>query len=193
MTKILPFLFLDLETTGLDPYGQQIIEIAAGTVDQDFEIVEFFEAVIFTALGEACWEPPAAAIHRASGLMEEVKRGKLISSVCGDFLQWLDWVMVNQEIDRLNLAGNSIHFDRGFLNVHMPEVLPRLTHRHLDVSSFRLLGQAIDVPEFKADRPHRARADLERTLAELAHYRKELGNHYRLSYDTAINTLREIK
>jgi oligoribonuclease len=39
------------------------------------------------------------------------------------------------------LAGNSVHVDRMFLNKHMPEVVSYLSYRIVDVSSIKELAR----------------------------------------------------
>jgi oligoribonuclease len=77
------------------------------------------------------------------------------------------------------MAGNSVHFDRKFLEAQMPEVLDYVNYRLLDVSTLKVLCMAT-IPGAKTweaargDPAHTPLKDLEASLSELAHWRKEL-------------------
>ena len=71
------------------------------------------------------------------------------------------------------LAGNSVHFDRGFIREHLIELDPLLSHRHFDVSVLReltpLWWETLELPMQK--KFHRAMPDVEQAL-ELARFFK---------------------
>jgi oligoribonuclease len=75
----------------------------------------------------------------------------------------------------LHLAGNSVHFDRGFLARYWPGIASLFHHRHLDVSSIRMLGERVtSAPQLAVEKPHRAMQDVRRSIAELRHWRDAL-------------------
>lgn len=77
-------------------------------------------------------------------------------------------------IDRPQLAGNSIHFDRGFMKVHLPQAEAELHYRMIDVSSMdelaRRVWKATHDARPKANDAHRAMSDVERSLALTRYY-----------------------
>ena len=72
------------------------------------------------------------------------------------------------------LAGSSVHFDRSFLAEALPELLPRMSHRVLDVSTLKVIAKLWrpELEGFRMGRPpaHRVIEDLEASMAELRHW-----------------------
>ena len=169
MSEPVDFLFLDLETTGLDPTRCAIIEVAAVLTKPNLVPYASFERLVYPAAG-ACWEEVAAGMHAKGDLLRQLfdHRLYLPAGVEADFTFWLKEQLGET---KAHLAGNSVHFDRGFLKQHMPLVLKHLTHRHLDVTSVRLAAVAAGCPEMpKREVAHRAMADIDASLDELRHY-----------------------
>ena len=113
-------------------------------------------------------------MHARSGLLDAVwqrgeSRGR-VSAALYDFI--LRTVPGGAQ---LHLAGNSVHFDRGFLRAYFPNVEARFHHRHLDVSSLRLAGEVFtEAPALGGEKPHRAMADVLHSIQELHHWRDAL-------------------
>lgn len=160
------FLFLDLETTGLDPQRCHVIEVACVLTRDDFVPYAEFEAIVRPP-PSSVWQQEALDMHKASGLERLTHSG--ISSYMVS-VQLDEFLRTHLDGRRANLAGNSVHFDRGFLE-HWPNVFCHLTHRHLDVSSLRLLGEALGLPKLESgEKPHRAMADVRHSLRELRYW-----------------------
>jgi oligoribonuclease len=74
------------------------------------------------------------------------------------------------------MAGNSIYFDRKFLNIWMPKLEKLFHHRMLDVSAFQSWLERVDeklVPEkYQA---HRAVPDCQESIRQLKQYTTMLG------------------
>ena len=165
-------VFLDFETTGLNPVTCEPIEVAAVVTDDAFEELGAFESLICPP--EDCvWESLAWEMHDRSGLAKLAEQDGRPPFYVGQDL----YAFLVPFADRgpLHLAGNSVHFDRGFLRVDMPRVERLFHHRHLDVSSVRMLGERVtSAPQLGGDKPHRAMADVRRSIAELKHWAKAL-------------------
>lgn len=168
--------FLDFETTGLDSRaGAEPIEVAALVTDDRLNELGRFESLIAPTCAFDLWDRVALEMHTASGLRglclgHGADRG-LVAADFGGFLA--DTVPASAP---LHLAGNSVHFDRGFLSVYFPEIERRFHHRHLDVSSLRIAAEVFEAaPAFGGDKPHRAMADVRRSIEELRHWRRALG------------------
>ena len=71
--------------------------------------------------------------------------------------------------DRPTLAGRSVHFDLGFLRVHMPRVAARLSHRVLDVSAVELFCRSQGMSKLPKALGHRAKDDV---LESMEHLRR---------------------
>jgi oligoribonuclease len=94
-----------------------------------------------------------------------------------------DWLTENGvEPEKLELTGNSISFDKGFLYEHMPRVLDWFHYRIVDISTLKVLARKWNTPLAKyleESRPkststHRALPDLYDSIFELKFYRESL-------------------
>lgn len=62
--------------------------------------------------------------------------------------------------DKPTLAGASVHFDLGFLRVHMPRLARELSHRVYDVSAVALFCRSLGMPKLPKAEAHRAMPDV---------------------------------
>jgi oligoribonuclease len=160
------FAFLDFETTGLDETVCAPIEVAVVVTDEQLVELGSCESLIIPVPG-CVWDtvPDVRALHERSGLAGEASRyGVGVVTVEG----WLSERLAEfREPDTtLHLAGNSVHFDRRFLKRYFPAVETLLHHRHLDVSSVRMLAEAAGHPPLNGEKPHRAMADVRESLED---------------------------
>lgn len=149
-------VFVDLETTGLDPRRHGIVEIAMVITTPDLEEIYAFTDVVMWH-GE--WSLEARAMHEASGLLDE--EAATMAEAEPVILRRLD--QHGFAPGTALLAGSSVHFDRGFINAHMPAFAARLHYRHFDVSMIREAIRRWVDPDFDRDRPepkHRAYPDV---------------------------------
>jgi oligoribonuclease len=171
-------VWLDLETTGLEPLGGRILEAAyAITTIDDLETpLKRFSSVISAGDWENLASREAVAMHNASGLAGALKRPR-------SHVPLIDFEsIICQNIDKVydeaslyttplfHLAGSSIHFDRRWIRHYMPALETRLHYRMLDVSALRLMfgDQGLSTREST----HRAASDVDRSIAMLSHYRQ---------------------
>ena len=173
-------IWADLETGGLNPRAEQILEIAlVATVGPDFEASgHVFTCLVkpkrvgdlYTQVGS--W---ANEQHTKSGLIAEAEqKGISETQAEQDVLAWLKGRQRPGE--RFVLAGSSVHFDMEFLRVRMPLVAKLFTHRLLDVSALKLArniqtGRPLDegflTTEKEDNARHRALDDIESTLRSM--------------------------
>lgn len=166
-------IWLDLETTGLDPREGEILEIAVFATDLAGNEVQSPLEQVFTHVREDIlvqMDDYVLDMHLGSGLLEKVwadTRGPYYDSTRHSPARRqrdAAWRSVEGWFNRLpgrpknrHLAGNSIHFDRGWLAAKKPDLLRMVSHRMLDVSSF-LIVDPQKRPE-GAQVEHRALAD----------------------------------
>ena len=155
-------LWLDLETSGLDPTRHDILEIAFKMEG----IAQFERVVHVTDFDEMDFE--AAKMHKGTGLLSDCLMSK---HSIDDVRIAVDTAVRRCPDHTIHLAGNSVHFDRDFIRVNFKTLHARLHYRHLDVSVFQLRDIAKGVEPFNPPKVHRAMPDVERSIAIWEHYR----------------------
>ena len=168
-------LWIDLETTGLDPSDCHILQVGC---------------ILSTMKAEVCYELPQLILycdksvienmdewckktHTRSGLVEHV----LISNMTVEQAEQQICMHLNNYVrvqDKVYLAGNSVHFDRSFIQRWMPRLAQRLSHRIVDVSSFALVCKNLNprVYEFRPVKSHvhTALVDIRESIREYQYY-----------------------
>lgn len=154
-------LWLDLETTGLDPQRCDILEVACALADgaTPLDLGPRFHRVLHFPRG---WHADARDMHTASGLLDECDASRVS---CREAERDLLELIPDDPDDRPILAGSSIHFDMGFLRVHMPTLAKRLHYRLYDVTAIKLFAQSLGMPPLPKAGAHRAVADIEKSVA----------------------------
>ncbi len=170
-------VWIDCEMTGLDLKKDALIEIAALVTDGDLNILGQGVDVVIHADDDALANMPevVVAMHTASGLTEEVR----VSTVTMREAEELVLAYIREHVPdpkTAPLAGNSIGTDRGFISRDMAELDEYLHYRMIDVSSIKELCRRW-YPRIYFAQPakgmaHRALADIEESIRELAYYRR---------------------
>lgn len=157
-------LWVDLEMTGLDPYTQRIIEVAAIVTDFEFNEVAKYEAIIHQEedVLEKAEDWPKANMQK---LFKEVRKSKTSEEqVVTDLL---DLIHDHFPEEAVILAGNSIHNDRRFIRNWWPNIEGHLHYRMLDVSTFKIWLQGTKGVSFEKSEEHRALGDIRESISEL--------------------------
>lgn len=179
-------VWLDLETTGLNPHRCSIIQMGIVITDNDLNEVDAAEWTIIPP-GPAHWiewEDGAQRMHEATGLYAKIM-GRGLPPASGALFEAM--ALLDRHFPagfRPMLAGNSVHFDWRFLAYSndgvFADLARRFFHRHYDASAVmewarRTMGVT---PRWSrpvgAQRPHTALADLRETLADLRLLREDM-------------------
>lgn len=171
-------IVVDLETTGGDRARDVILEIGAVALNDQFEELDAFTAVIGGWATDTLREdavPVVQEMHDKNGLWEAVDESDCrIGTIAVRFAEWLDTF---EKVDgKLALAGSGVlHFDRDFLNRDFPEAMKRFTYWGLDVGPMRRLARYALRDDLTLDeeagKPHRALPDARHHADELRFYR----------------------
>lgn len=153
-------IWLDLETTGLDPTTDQILEICAYIADfnNPFEAKRLYHAV-FNCTDMSKVSPIVREMHARNGLWSEC----IVSEKwVGDAVDQVLIAMLPKGDGKLVLAGFSVHFDLSFIRVHLKRFAYHLSHRVYDVSAVKLFCRSLGMPENETpkEEAHRAEADV---------------------------------
>lgn len=165
------FFFLDLETTGLDSREYKILEVAAIVTDNKLNILEEFSTPVkASAYDLSLMDDWCKTTHTQSRLLSDIEE-------CGMGLGDVEIMLQRLKrkhfpVNKPSLAGNSIHFDKRFIDDHMPNFSKELSHRLIDVSSFMGaldLYHGFKLPK-KGEVAHRALADIKQSIEYLKEY-----------------------
>jgi oligoribonuclease len=170
-------VWIDLEMTGLKPDTDVIIEMATIVTDADLDVVAEGPVIAIhqpDSMLEAMddWNKRT---HGASGLITRVRESKWTTAMAER--RTLEFLTVLVEANSSPMCGNSICQDRRFLARHMPTLEKFFHYRNLDVSTLKELARRwapSTLSGFAKQGEHKALADIQESIRELAYYREQL-------------------
>lgn len=188
--------FTDLETTGLVAHDCAVLEVGCVVTDDALNEVARFARVVYNHQApylrmidptddgqvEAAHkvtgiEPVVIKMHAATGLWAEcVGNSSTIDVVDEEFTAFLE-----EHARGAQLAGNTISFDRAFLQVHCPFAHKVLHYRNFDCSTLNEFARRF-YPQVYEGRPklekvaHRSLADVHDSIGLARYYRGRLGD-----------------
>ncbi len=168
-------IWIDLEMTGLDPFRDQILEIATLVTDARLNVMAEGPVIAirqpdYILQGMDEWNTNQ---HGKSGLIERVR-----ASAYDEQQAERDTVAFLEQYVPAGVSpmcGNSICQDRRFLARCMPKLEAFFHYRNLDVSSLKELARRwmpAMAAEFVKESQHLAMSDIQDSIAELQFYRQ---------------------
>lgn len=165
--------WIDLETTGIDPKIDQILEAGIIITPDDLGKILVEVSTVIRPKEPVTMRLDALRVHAASGLLAELEKGRDLA-VAEDFLLAAisAYVPVPSTAQKLRIAGYNPQFDRSFLYEHMPRLLRAFHYRSVDVATLTWAHQrwtkedAREKPtSFEAgEMKHRALDDIRQTI-----------------------------
>ena len=174
MTELI--MWIDAETSGLDPDVHDLLEVASILTDMNGNVLSTrpFHALVkphslSQVLSNA--EDSAHAMHHQSGLWIDLWNAESVNlnSIEDEFVVWLNDHVESDDV--IYFGGNSITLDRRFVNINMPRIYERLSHRSVDVTSIALFMKA---DPSSRRRRHRALCDVLDSIEEYRILRQSL-------------------
>lgn len=168
--------WIDIETTGLNPARDRILQAAIVITDtellpvrQPLELVLHRSPTILNLMPDHVRE-----MHARTGLLDRVAASQLRPEAA--YSEMFTYVRDNTVgAPQVILAGSSVHFDRAFIAQWVPRLAALLHYRHLDVSALKHLAQWWGYPPFKPrGTSHLALDDIKNSIAELEFYRSTM-------------------
>lgn len=170
-------LWVDLETTGLEPEGGHILEIALLETDFAYPFVPRGEVMHVVLQPGEGWNPfmldeKVFDMHSRSGLLSEVKKSSYsphhIDRVLNQASNGWHYSISAENKNRLLLAGATVSFDKRWLAAKAggnSSFWRHLSHQVFDASCIMnyCLSRGMPKPE-RSESNHRAREDLLRSI-----------------------------
>lgn len=167
--------WIDIETTGLDPHYDKILEIGFVITDLDMNILSKNSWVVLNKLSDTF-------IHNMDDIVSDMHEKNKLFEECNSLGVARPWHQIEDEIkfwlmgngaNQQPLCGSSVAFDRGFLKAQAPELDLFFHYRSIDISSLKELCKRYN-PVLYAQvdsstsrrKLHRAIPDIEDTISE---------------------------
>jgi oligoribonuclease len=130
-------VWVDLETTGLDPGECAIAEVAVVIANENLREIEAYSTPVHVhGMYLDSMDPFVRGMHVQSGLIHELAGAPYADQVQAKLVDLLK-AYTDTDREKPPLCGSSVHFDRAFLKCHMPKFEACLSYRHVDISSFK--------------------------------------------------------
>lgn len=150
-------VWVDVETTGLDPRTNELLEFAVVLTDERGKVIDSMETIIVPSASPDIDRLRDAVpgvvrdMHDRSHLWDDLRNSDPASWNHDEATREL-YHFFNKHLYRkpkFPLAGSTVSFDRSFLSLYFPELIAQFFgHRHIDVSSLIEIARITD-PNFE--------------------------------------------
>lgn len=161
-------IVIDLETTGLHPANDHILEIAAVTIDDALNETGSYTSVIHASPKQLTrMNEYVTAMHISNGLLPEVREAtKSLADVDAQIYGFLTARGITEK--SAIIMGSSCRLDLYMIELQMPKLASLLTHRMIDVSGVRE-AIALYSPEVSFEQPFELLLDKDPVVAHTPH------------------------
>lgn len=167
-------IWVDIETTGLDYEIDSILEIAVVVTDYRFQRIDSYHREVQPPSGYYISEW-AKRTHTDNYLLQYLRDKPLIEEVDKELADWAsESIMVK---GKYPIAGNSVYFDKRFVEDKLPMFNTYLGKTVIDVSGIaKVLDNwgLVDKDKVIKTHQHRALPDILESIDELRYYIHEI-------------------
>jgi oligoribonuclease len=173
-------LFVDIETTGLNPNTGVILEVGMVVTDEKLNVVDKISKVIQNGKDlSPLMDDHVTKMHTSSGLLNEIDEMDEVNIRRAE-LELMLFVNKHFGDHKPEIHGNTVHFDKKWIDWHMPALGEHFNYRIVDVSSLKIMirdfAPSMTYPNIKGKKPaHRAIEDITESIAEYNFYLTILG------------------
>ena len=129
-------VWIDTETTGVNYKKDVLLEVAVVITDDELNVITGMSRLIDVKPRKLKnLNPFVQDMHERSGLLKALENESSTVSLKNAEEDFIKFLKNNAVPERAVMAGNSIHFDRTFLDKFMPEFSKLFGHQNLDVTS----------------------------------------------------------
>lgn len=167
-------IWVDIETTGLDYEVDTILEIAVVVTDYSFQRLDSFHREVQPPKGYSIsdW---AMRTHTHNYLLQDLRSKPMLREVDQELTHWAREAIVVK--NKYPIGGNSVYFDKRFIEEKLPMFNAYLGKTVIDVSGIaKVLDNCglVDKDKVFKTYQHRAMPDIFESIDELRYYIHEI-------------------
>lgn len=174
---MIPLLFVDLETSGLDPNRDLILEVGLVATDSKMNSQGEWHGIIHhpRPFLESMLNEVTQKMHSDNGLISDCQCPHALSQY--DAYNSIQMWIKDHKFDKRRMAGSNPAFDRGFLKAQMPSVEKLFHYGSFDMNTLYTFFSI--VKDKNRLESHRSMDDLDRDIEQLkrflGYYKRMIG------------------